>query len=453
MSPAIAPIPLLAAALLTILAPLQESFASQGVIGDAAERVVVDSTLSQRAATLQAINAESVQMRDPEGRLFTLTRRQVLALLPPLTDRDSGVANGPARSLSTRESNRAGQGSGRLELTDGQVLPGSLAKAIVPAPGEGAVDTGTSADAERLTWDSTLWGLISVPLEHVRSISFQPEKRGGEYVDPLREDGATEDVVFALNGDRLQGFVSSVSAVVRIQQGGVASDLPIGRVSNILFANPSTPPRGAWIWLHDGDTVAVSTISASDPDHVSVTGAIEGVGVQPVATLTTTDIRALSFDTHLLRPLAALAFKAVATPEPGPTVTGSGWLSRRWTPPPVVGDVRRAPLGAADIELPGPMSVEWQLHTGAGRVGAHAELPPDCRGWGDCELVFELVTNGGVTPLSRHRLTGATPSAQVNVQLPEFAAGASLRITVEAGPSGPIQDRVTLRRALVLVGP
>ena len=48
------------------------------------------------------------------------------------------------------------------------------------------------------------------------------------------------------------------------------------------------------------------------------------------------------------------------------------------------------------------------------------------------------------------RLNGASPEADVNIDL-AHCAGGSLRITIDEGAYGPIQDRVILRRFMLLL--
>ncbi|MCX5689237.1 MAG: hypothetical protein NTV94_05515, partial [Planctomycetota bacterium] len=124
---------------------------------------------------------------------------------------------------------------------------------------------------------------------------------------------------------------------------------------------------------------------------------------------------------------------------------------RRWVPPVVVGDAMSAALGAADVELPGPMSVLCDV-PGASRVSGMVELPESCRVWGDCEVFIEVMSGGaGVTkPLWHQRLNGAQPRVAFNLMLPA-TSDAVLVVRVEAGENGPVMDKVVLRRPLLLM--
>jgi hypothetical protein len=94
------------------------------------------------------------------------------------------------------------------------------------------------------------------------------------------------------------------------------------------------------------------------------------------------------------------------------------------------------------------MRVEWTLPAGASKLGTIAELPPSARVWGDCEVIVEAVSGARATELARAHLSGATPSAEISGSL---SGATKLRVTIDAGPSGPIQDRVVLRRPMILI--
>jgi len=115
--------------------------------------------------------------------------------------------------------------------------------------------------------------------------------------------------------------------------------------------------------------------------------------------------------------------------------------------PPIVGDPIGAALGAPDIELPGPMSVTWTLPAGVTRVAGVAELPVSARAWGDCSVVM---FDGAGAQVWTTRLSGDAPSAPFNIDLSGKDA-LTLTVRVEAGANGPIEDRVLLRRVLLLL--
>ena len=145
------------------------------------------------------------------------------------------------------------------------------------------------------------------------------------------------------------------------------------------------------------------------------------------------------FDSARVRALATIPWASVG-PSPGST--------RRWTPPPITGDPARAALFAADIELPGPMTVEWDVPHGARVLAGDAELPPSCRVWGDCTL---SVRAGDGAVLWEQRLSGEKPEATFRLDLPQGLS--RLRMIVDPGANGAVQDRVVLRAPVMLVDP
>jgi len=117
------------------------------------------------------------------------------------------------------------------------------------------------------------------------------------------------------------------------------------------------------------------------------------------------------------------------------------------------------PLGAADIEFPGPMTAEWGVPNGAVRFAGWVELPRECWTWGHCVVVISLTAESGSdapVELFRQTLSGTSPIGEFNIALPARGAGTGnpvLRVTIEEGERGPIQDRVLLRRGLFLKAP
>jgi hypothetical protein len=94
------------------------------------------------------------------------------------------------------------------------------------------------------------------------------------------------------------------------------------------------------------------------------------------------------------------------------------------------------------------MGVEWQLANPARRLSMRVVLPESCRRWGDAIVVVEIGTSP-VRELARERLNGDRPVVEVNAAL-DAPKGSILRIRLEAGENGPVQDRVLLRQAIVI---
>lgn len=366
-------------------------------------RLVLDTGLHQHAGRLVSITPAAVVIRDEAGRLVTFPRRDVVAVIPTL---------GAAASASTPKP----RPSPTLRLVDGQILPGSLRPDRPASP-------------DRVRWDSAALGPVSVPLEDVASIVLLPERDNASAPRP-----SSADTVALLNGDRALGFVAAVGPDVVLEADGVTSTIPRARVVSLGLANSPRPPAGSWVWLPDGTAIAVSAIDVAADGAATFSPRLDTELPAGLAHVESHDLRAVLFDAARLVALSSLSHAVVPSHD------------RRWTPPIAFGDRAQATLFAADIDLPGPLAVEWTLPPKAERLSMAVEMPPASRVWGDCEVVVTLDDH----ELARARVNGQAPEAAFNVPL-RCDAAARLRVTIEPGASGPIQDRVVLRRAVVLL--
>lgn len=435
---------------------------------DAGLRIVLGPDLSAKQAYIQSVQADgTVTLRwSQTGKLQRLPPGQVLAVLLPLSAPVTAQRE-PASSLPVAGAEQLT--SGLLALTDGQVFPGS----VLPQ----------ATATEEVRWLSRQLGEVLVPLKIVREITLSPEvvassrqpgrnsavsnatsspSENRQPLDPKAGQQA-DDQVFMINGDVATGFVASIGQNITVESGQAATEIPIERVNRMRLANPPVPSSGGRLWLVNGTVVAVSSLalqplpidaqgasSSSQPPLAEPTynpGSVRGVFTTPLldrpAEVVLSDLTAFVFNTTKLVPLASLSFVSGASSAP---VDGA---ARRWVPAPVVADARVAPLGAADILLPGPMAVTWQLPANAARFAASIQLPQESIVWGDCEVIGELVTpQGSVRPLWQHRLNSANPEIDINILIVARQPGDLLRIQVREGERGPIFDRVLLRRAL-----
>lgn len=381
-------------------------------------RLFIDTSLNERYLRLVSISEEGIMAREENGKTVQLSRSEVLAVAP-LVVRGPVMPSGTVLNVWRDPTLRDTEPLGRCDLVDGQVLPGRVWAA------------GSTSDA--LGWESRLWGHMSVPIEAVSVLTLRPGGSG-------RRDGHRDDVVWFVNGDRAGGFVSGISTIITLEADGKRTDFPAERIAGIGFANPPVAPQGTWIWLYDGTVAAVSSLRVTRDNFAFVEAAMPSMNRGPDAKLAADELRAIAFDAARMSPLASLPLSVASS------------QGRRWTPAPIVADIRAAPLGAADIELPGPMVAEWALPKGAARVSALCELPPTCRVWGDCELFVELSIGGETRPLWRSRINAGSPEVRFNVLLGGAGDGSRLRLRLDPGENGPIQDRLVIRRAVVLVG-
>ncbi len=373
---------------------------------------LLDRRLGEKTVQLTGIDDRTVMYIDAGGQARTDLLTEYLAILP--------VADGPA----------AAHPPSVIELLDGQRLVGSLA-------------TGRTAPADSLLWEHAGLGMLAFKLDEVRRIQFQE----GPAVAAQRPGEDATDIVTLANGDRIDGFVDAVGAIVSIEVNGTRRDLPAERVQEIVLGGgkPRPPVHAMVAWLSDGSVVACRSLQTSRTGEVSLTPLLgepadkgTEAPVLPTLVMRLDDVRALAMDPAALVPLASLKVAAQA-PAAG----------RRWSRGVEALDPRWSSLGLADIELPGPMSVEWDLPENATRFAADAELPRQMWTWGDCEIVASMVTAGGETELWRRRLNADSPRARVAVGLPTGSRRIKLRM--EAGEYGAVQDKVVIRRGVVAI--
>lgn len=364
-------------------------------------RVLVMKDLSRRAVKFLALGPEVVQIAGPRGKPTSVPRRDVLAVLPD--GPGEGVASGSA-------------GETKLLTVLGETLLGSLG-----APADG------KEPSEAIVWQSRRLGDIPFRLDDIAVMDLVQDSHLGTPAVP------SEDVVRLVNGDTLRGFVDTIRETLRVEIEKKPRTVPIERVARVEFGNPRKPLAGMVVWLATGETLRVTKLSGSPSDTTAVR---DGKNML----FPTEEIVGFVESAGSLMPLAVISPTSVAP------------FGTRSTADPIeVGDLG-VPLGAADVTLPSPMVVSWALPDGAVRVSMRAVLPPASRVWGDCILILEQegIKGIGGKALAKVRLNGDTPEADINVEL--LAGGGPLRVTLDPGENGPIQDRVVLRQPLVLVG-
>lgn len=399
--------------------------AINGEAATAVRRVLVDDEGRRRIVEITGARDNGLQTRDLSGRPRTVPLASIVAMFPAL---DDGVAKTPIAWADLL--NLDGMSNGQLYLTDGQTIPGH------PAPAAGSPD--------RVDWMASgprLRGItFAVPLDRVAAV-----KLGGSTGTPtvsrikdaptrvLDTQPAKDTIVFA-NGDKSEGFVSSIGEVVSIEAGAKTSNFPSTRIDYVRLANPSVRLPAPCIWLTDGSVLALQSPRGTDDGALSAS--VRDAVTTPAVLLNWADITAFTADASRITALASLKPSASGNP------------AERWAKSPQIGDVAAAPLGAAEIELPGPMTVEWSLPNPASRLSMRMLLPESCRRWGDAVVVIEIGTSP-VRELARERINGDHPMVEINAAL-DAPKGSTLRIRLEAGENGPVQDRVLLRQAIVI---
>lgn len=402
-----------------------------------AQRILIDRELKSRAVKMVGLDASSISILDVGGLIRSEPADKYLAIITPgpvtqaiaLDDRAAtiGAAEIPGfLPWSPGEPDRVDL----LTLVDGQRLTGH------PDGREAAPD-------QFITWTHPSFGPLRVSLESVKRIDVGPAS-----VFSLPAGAASRnDLLLLANGDQMEGFVAAATDPLLVEINKKAMSLPWSRVKSVLFAAPVQRPSGAMVWLADGTVLRVSSITSAPGKRVRLVPALasgaasEHPGDAPSISVSFAALAAIAFESMAIVPLSGLPVADIAgqTGDISPVARVDAGLDQ--------------PLFAGTIEFARPGTAAWQLPAGAARLAFHAELPPDCWSWGDCELVLSVNTPGGPsTELARQHLSAEHSEAEINVPI-DAPAGSTLVIRVDEGAYGPIQDRVILRRGLLRVTP
>jgi len=361
--------------------------------------VLITDTLTPLRIRLISISGDAMIYEDERGLRRQATVGGFVGLTPALPDEPTtATPSGP------------GDATGVLELTDGQRFPGA------PAP------TGGEEDA--FVWNHPLFGRIEVALDAIARVALTGA--GDDAPAPI-----TDDQLVLINGDRLVGFVVSMGDPVEFETNGETITLPLDRVAEADLANPPTPLAGLVVWLDDGSVAVVTSLETDLDETVRLSLPGGQTAEIPLAL-----VRAVAFDAGRLAPLADMPILEQAPIgersvfDPVRIIRGAGARGA-------------SDLNAPDLELPGPMRAVYSLPAGAIRFAALAELPLEALPWGACDLV---ITQAG-REILRERLDQDQPRVEFSLAV----APGPITLTVEPGPRGPINDRVVLRRPILLV--
>ncbi len=314
-----------------------------------------------------------------------------------------------------------------LALVDGSTLPGRW--------------VGAGDDGEHLLWAHPRFGEMTVPVEDLVVLTLEGE--------PIPATGGADDIVRLANGDRLNGFVAGVTGagLLLIPNGSADTiTLPMDRVSAIRLANPPQPPSDAdRVTFRDGAVLPVYGL-VIDRDQVGFEAALPG--------------RAMRRETVPLVEVARIALsgggvRLLDLHDLPRQTTGGGEVFGLTMPP-------RFEPGV--VRLHAPLTLRFELPPGATRFAAEAALPggadtTDRLGqYADFELVVRLESG---PLLDRYRFNADQPHHAINLALPtgpagaaaDGASGGALLLQLDAGPDGPVFDRLELHHPVLLVNP
>lgn len=437
---------------------------------DTSRLTVIDETLT--ATVVQFVRARSgvrgqsdevliLSGRGPESLRIRPTSDgktpTIIALAPDwwIIDQSTTLAAlaSPAPSRRAGTSSPLDPPPAWIDLVDGQRFIGRLAPPPADAP----------ADEQVIRWSHPRLGTLSVELDSLRRL-VRPTRETTQ--EPVGwSESVRTDTAWLSNGDRFDGFIEGISTTdpaspqastsLLITPAGSPRNTPptsilLDQFAAVVFANPVKPaaPNTARLWLGDGSILNVESldIDATSGRVTIASSTLPGeAGKQrggPSESLELNQLRAVAFEGARLH---ALTQQPIA--ESGP-VDG-----RRVAPISIAAPVLDggpAPLNAEDLILPGPMFVEWTLPPGASRIAGWATLDPAAGAWGDCEVRVSLRPQvGEAREIIRGRVNADTPVLAISAPL-NAAATDLLRIEVLPGANGPIQDRIVLKRMLIL---
>ncbi len=365
------------------------------------------------------------------------------------TPLDSVVAIAPISWIPTPESvapplgERSSEAAlQRIELTDGQRLVGQI---IDPSP-EGAGEARAPAGGAMVSVRSERLGVVAFPIERVRRIHADAPRA------PVPGDlSAAADTLVLVNGDRIEGFIESIGPRVRIEPAAdrtgprpPAQTIELEQIELANLINPPVPPRGGRVDLVDGSILAV--------DLASISAQLES-GKCAFRPLLLSSNAPLSRDLGDLAGLIPSASRLI--PLSDLTITAQRpHASAPRTPAAAILADAPAPLSTADILLPGPMTIEWSLPesvSSQSSISGYAQMDDRSFAWGDCEITVSIIAPGApVRELAKGRLSAESPTLPLASELGAAPRGSRLRVQVEPGEHGPIQDRVVLRRMLLI---
>ncbi len=350
----------------------------------------------------------------------------------------------------------------RLDLTDGERFVGELAFAPASGAPAGAGKLSHADDAVFLRHDKL--GVLAFPLDRVSKYWSNARRVVAPGARPL---STTNDTLLLANAERLEGLVTRLAPTVVIEiaqpgvkpgapnpkadtKGGVATasaktpatEIEAGNIALVNLVNPAAPLRTLRIDLADGTVLAADAL-AGDAQSGKLTFKAIAAGSRGMLV----DLAQLAGVVPDPSRITALASLPIASQKPADGRIGA-------LPAQVLADAG-APLGAADILLPGPMTVSWAIPAGVSSVIGYAQMDDRSFAWGDCTVVVSvapIATGAGERELARGRLNATSPSLTISAELGAIKPGDMLKVRTESGERGPIQDRVVLRRVLLLSG-
>ncbi len=386
-------------------------------------RVLIDHTLVPREVTIAAISTDRIELAHPDGSTEPVPLADVAAILPI-----GGDASDPMAWLEEPGRTRVPV---IATLVDGQRVLGHL-----PVAGVDLVSPEPVEDAAFVELPGA--NAVGVPLDRLAHLLLMRSE-----TEPAPAAG--DDTALLRNGDLVAGYVLAVQPRLEMETDAGIVRLALADVAHVALANPPERPRTTLVALEHGAVLGVSEMSTALNQTVRLTLALGSSGV-PADSESSSDratvqtplesILSITPASGGARPLASLSLPLYAP-------TGD----RRWSPAPeTIGHPSHA---FSSVVFPGPLRATWALPEGTSRFAARATLGDVPGVFADCEVVITADTSGGPVELHRTRLTASDASRELLVQVPEDSD--AITLAVLPGENGPVHDRVTFERPIILV--
>jgi hypothetical protein len=296
-----------------------------------------------------------------------------------------------------------------LRLADGHILPGAF---------NGIDDQG------RILWKTERLGAVPIELDSLLSFNaIQLPSRDPDA--PQQIFDSADDIITLANGDKMAGFVDSLTPEALILQiNGQSIPLTWDRVGAVQLANPPQKEAGVWLRLADQTQIRVERLAMN---RKTATGRAFGdLKVEIPADA----IASIDFNENFrLVPLSELSYEI----ESGASVFAVD------TPP----HASTNAAGQTVVHLHAPIAVRYEVPRGATRFAARAWLDKQDLQW--AHLILAVADGQGEH--TRQTLGPDQPETQLNIPLRDR----DLLIQLEEGLNGPIRDRLRLSNAAVLV--
>ncbi|MEM7486162.1 MAG: hypothetical protein AAF348_13225 [Bacteroidota bacterium] len=255
--------------------------------------------------------------------------------------------------------------------------------------------------------------------------------------------------------------------------------IPLRLIAEIDLANEPAPAPTSTVWLDDGTILAAEPAAAiaSPPDTTTNQIAANSTAVSltlgldraddagNAVAVVLSDLMAITHGPLALHPLRAFGYAMHSAelerrgPLAGRVMLASGDDATFPFAPGNTGTEARPAVFGATVRLSAPppgmtgrdaLADPDSVRAVAAKI-AHDNLGPGPRS--SCIVVVTL-TGDANTTLERVELTPEQPVAELRIALPPVAGGdAEIRVRVEPGPAGPIQDRVLIDGAVIAPGP